>query len=539
MAKALAKQPFWGKEFLQFGLNVTDNAIMVPFQYMVEAKNIMVGSTWARRKRPGLAYWNTDTSKETTSYPGNPLNSLDNDPIAGLVEFWRDTGSSQVRALLVRQGSKLWEIDGRTGAATDVPVKSGSTALPDLGIQDTKICFNSYYGVIYWASSNNDEFKYWDGTNYIDATPPPAGNPKFLATYKGRLVAAGFVGAGSRPFQVNLSKVNEADNWTTGTGANDGVSFVVDDVGDPDGVTGLCTFQNRLYVFLRRGIFSLSGTTGADMIRENVVTGIGAINNNCILPIGNDVYFLSERGLLSLKSSDKAITSEYGYMSRDIAKIYNEQLDRSKESRWTMEYDENENLLLISCTSVGSVENDIVLVYNTEKNVWTTWENINARSLAKVLVDRKSKILAGQENGTLALMGESLRKDFETIDYQSQFLTGIYYPGKEADIEHVFEEVTVLCSAESTATLTVQISIDSDILQTETLELNTSGSRLTSTFVLGSSVLGKSVFTPKTIKLNGGRGFGIQVRVIFPSSIDVEFYGVLINSRPAGNRREI
>lgn len=551
MPQNLVRQPFWGQEFLKFGLNTTDNAIMVPFQNMTVAKNILVGSTWARRKRPGIAYWNTDGKDELSTYPTNPLNNSgsDGDPIVGIFEFTRDEGGTITSDLMVRQSDKIYAIDSRTSTPTDIdPDTSPTDDLPSN--TDNKICWQPFYDKLYWASDSGSEFRVWGGTGTDYDTPaePYSGTPKYLALYKERLVAAGFTGQGNYPYTVHLSKVgvnkttgaiNTLD-WTVSSSpsAGDATSFLVDSTGDPEGVTGLCVFQDRLYIFLRRAIFVLTGNDVDDFILKPVVIGIGAINNNCILPIGNDVYFLSERGLLSLRSTDKAIESEYGYMSRDIAETYHNQLDKSLASQWDMVYDENENLLYITCASTGSTENDQILVYNTEKNVWTIWDGIDARSFAQVALSGGARIVAGREDGVIALLGESTRQDLESVDYAAQFLTGIYYPGDAADIEHVFEEVTVLCSAKSTSSITLQVSIDSEIVQTETLTLNTSGALLGSTFVLGTSTLSKGTFTPKNVKVKG-RGFGIQIRVSYPGDEDVEVYGFIIGSRPAGKRREI
>lgn len=532
MPKALDRKAFYGKDFLQDGLNVTDNAIMVPFSHMVEAENVMVGSTWARRKRPGQAYWNTDGDDATSSYPTNPKNNsnVDGPPIRGLIEFWRDESGTNTNDVMVAQENKVWSIDSRTSAAVD---RTGALSLATTG----RMCFQPFIGDVFFCSTNDsDGFNKWDGSSpsATAVTGPVDGDPSFLTVYRNRLVGAGVPGF---PYTVYFSDINDGNTWVIpGSPAVDqATSLLVDQYGDPDGVTGLCVFQNRLYVFLRRAIYVITGNDPTDFIVQPVAIGVGAINHHCILPIGNDVYYLSERGLLSLSSTDKAIESEYGFMSRDISRLYHDSLDKSLESQWYMSYDERENLLYISCTSLGSTTNDTMLVYNTEKTMWTTWKDVPARTMCNVLVDRSSRILAGREDGVLSLMGESSRTDLGD-SYTASFLTGVYYPGMAADEEHVFEQVTVLASAQTTGEIEVQVSIDSEIVQTETIELSNAGDLLGSTFTLGSSILSKGVFTPKTFKVNG-RGFGIQIRLSYTSNTDVEIYGFIIGSRPAGQRR--
>ena len=116
--KSTRRIRFNGRDFLSAGLNVTDNPLIVAPNEMVEANNILVGSTLARRLRGGQAYFNTDASDEGASYPTNPKNGgSGDDPILGLHEFWRyDSGSGAPKStLMVRQGTKIWGIDSRTG----------------------------------------------------------------------------------------------------------------------------------------------------------------------------------------------------------------------------------------------------------------------------------------------------------------------------------------------------------------------------------------------------------------------------------------
>jgi len=157
---------FNGKEFLNAGLNVTDNPLIVRPEEMVEAPNILVGSTLARKKRGGQGYFNTDDSDATVNYPLNPKNNggSDGDPIRGIYEFWRYDGISGApkTTLMVRQGTTIWGIEARTGVAVDL---TGSiTSLQTTGT----ITFQTFEGKVYWASTNSLEGVYcWNG---IDAS---------------------------------------------------------------------------------------------------------------------------------------------------------------------------------------------------------------------------------------------------------------------------------------------------------------------------------------------------------------------------------
>ena len=526
-----------GPEFLGSGLNVTDNPLIVPPTEMVESTNILIGSTLARKKRGGQDYLNTDSSDALASYPLNPKNNggTDGDPILGLYEFWRyDSGSGAPKStLMVRQGTKIWAISSRTGVAVDL---TGALTLPSTG----EVTFQAFEGKLYWASTNTLEgYNTWDGVAgaATAATVPPDGTPSTIIAHGGRMWAFGVPGF---PYRIYYSEFYDGQAWATtpfgqtGTAAEAG-SLDLDPFGDPLGITGAVSFQDRLYVYLKRASFEITGNTINNFIVKTISRQIGCIGHRTIVPIANDIIYASERGILRMSSTDKAIESEYGFISRPISRIWNENIDRELGGQFSATYDEQENLYLLSCATKGSTENDVILAFNAQATLWAgTWEGIRARTLATYVVEGKNRVIAGREDGVISLTGTPGRLDLG-FPYTSKFKTGILYPNGEMDIQFIWKTATVLASTNGDATVTFNAFVDTEQKATRTIQIASGKDLLGSTFILGQSKLGNGVFVPQTMSLKGS-GYGLQLEVIFNTEDEVEVYGFFASAIEADQK---
>jgi len=532
------RQKFWGKEFLQSGLNVADNPIMVPFNQMTLAENILVGNTFARRKRGGQAYFNLNGEDATANYPLNPKNSLTAPPpiLGGTQFFYYDINGSSQSIIAIRQDENLWAIGNRLTAGTLV-----GNGLPTTG----KICFQPFENKLYWCSSNTNEgYNKYDpiANTLTPATPPPDGIPKRLSVHRGRMWCSGVEGF---PYRLYYSEPFNGDNWATtpfgsSGGPADPGSLDLDSFGDPEGITGHVSFQGNLYVFMRRAVYEISGSTINDFVVRPISREVGCINHHTIVPVQNDVIYASERGVLTLNSTDKVMGSQYAYLSRDIAPIWNELVDRNLNDQYHAIFDEIDNLYMLSVPSLGSQTNDQVLVYNLQSGaggtaaeipgMWFTWKGINARCLFKVLVNNIPRVVAGREDGILSLTGEAERSDFGSA-FNSKFKTGVLYPSGMADQQHIWKSFTILQSTDSPANIIANYIIDSTNSGTRNYFLDNLGDKLTVDFILGQSALSSGIYRPRTFALDG-EGYGLQLEINMNDIADVEIYGFLVESMP-------
>lgn len=528
-----------GESFLKGGLNLTDNAIIVPPHEMVDATNILIGSSPSRRQRPGIEYFCTDASHEGLSYPTNPLNGGSGaDPVYGTYEFWRYDGATGApkATLMVRQGTKIWGIDQRTGVATDL---TGALILPDGG----SVTFQTFEGRVYWAGTGAggvaEGYNYWDGTSgsaVAAASVPPDGTPTHIVSHGGRMWAWGVPGY---PYRLYYSEFYDAESWAvtaygaTGTAAEPG-SLDMDPFGDPVGINGAVSFQDRLYVLMRRARFEVSGSTIGDFFVKTLSKKYGTIGHHTIVSNGDSVYYAGERGFFNLLSSDKAIESESGDISRPIKYLWTRLLNRNLFSQYSATYDEDENLYLLTCPSAGSTTNDTVLAFSAEHGVWSgVWTGIKARCLTSYYTAGRTRVLAGREDGVLALLGASAKTDLGEA-YTSKFKTGMLYPGEEIDIEHLWKHATILTSGAGTGSLVLNAYLDSKLVSSQTIEIDAGADLLGTTFVLGSSELGGGVFVPHTVPLKG-QGYGLQLEVIFNSDSELQVYGFMYEAVPCGS----
>lgn len=520
---------------------MTDHALIVPPEEMVEADNILIGATPSRRKRPGQELFCTDESNEDATYPTSPANGGDgSDPILGAYEFWRYDSSSggPKSTLMIRQGTKLWGIDLRTGAAEDL---TGALTLPNGG----SVTFQTFEGRVYWtgtgAGGTEEGYNYWDGTSaaaVAAADEPPDGTPTHILSHGGRMWAWGVPGF---PYRLYYSDFFDAETWGTTTfngGAGSGGvataagSLDLDPFGDPKGITGGVSFQDRLYVFLRRASFEVIGNTVDNFVVKTISRQIGCVEHKTIVPVANDVLYASERGVLRLTSSDKAIQSEYGFVSRPIKSLWDFLINRSLFSQFSAVYDEEQNLYLISLPSAGSTTNNTVLAFNAQTSAWCgAWDGIDARCLTTYITSGRTRVLAGREDGALALLNASARTDFGEA-YTGRFKTGMLFPGGEIDCQHVWKSLTVLASADGNGTLTINAYVDFTLATTKTVNLSAGTDVLGSTFTLGEGQLGGGKFVPVTVPLKG-QGYGLQIEVIYNSEVDVQVYGFMVKSVPA------
>lgn len=544
----------FGKEFLAGGLNITDNPIIVDFNQMTTAENILIGSTRARRKRFGTTLYNIDTKYQTGSaYPANPANSGGSVPVRGGIEFTRyDTGTGTTKTdQIVRSGTKLWSVDDRNTVGVD---RTGALTLATTG----RICFQPFENAsgpaLYFCSTTTaDLLNRWDGAAASASTPSAAtapgdwksggvivSGPSILTVFKGRMFAAGVPGF---PYRVYYSKVRDGDDWTDTTTGTRAGSFDLDAIGDPQGVTGLCVFQDRLYVFMRRAIYEVTisdpASVADSLFIKPITTEIGCVSHATIKVVGNDVVYASDRGILTLRSTDKAIESEYNFLSRDIQRAWNESINHSLLNQAWATIDEQESQYYISLPSSGATTNDLFFCLNLESGGWSNYTGMKARSMWTTLVSNKPRVTIGREDGYIVLLGETTRKDLAITgtsnagtDYNAIFKSGVFYPGNESDIEHIFKSITILAATTSTTALTVQWEIDGKIAGSRQVNFKASGDVLGSTFILGTSSLATGTFVPRTVQITG-KGYGIRIQVIMPESSDIEIFGFIIETKAA------
>lgn len=492
----------------------SENAIAVAANKMVIADNILIASAPTRRRRGGMEKFHTGSYDQTVSYPASGTS------IRGIIEYWRTASlaGNPTSDIFLHQGTKVWSIDNRTSVGVN---RTGSLSLSATGVPSYQVFNQKLY---FCSTVTADGYNKWDGASAsaVAATAPADGVGKYLCAHLGRMIMAG---NNDFPFTVYYSSALDPEDWTD-TGPSDGGSLELDDNGDPQGITGIVSFQNRLYVFTRRSTYEITGTTPETFVVQKISDGIGCIAHSTIVVVPNDVIFASDRGVHSLRQLNSGRQTETQFLSRDIQRMWVELINSGRFVQLQASYDETINSYMVSVVSRTDTANSDVLVYNIEFGTWTLWKNINARALSVAYLNNKRQIIVGRENGTIAYLGRESRTDFGS-GYSSRFKTGVLYPGGDYTVERRFVSVTILASSTAPASVSVSWNVDGQRTGVKAVNLTAGEDLLGTTFVLGQSTLGIGQYLPYTISIDE-HGHGLQLDVTVQSSGDVEFYGFIL-----------
>jgi hypothetical protein len=85
-----------------------------------------------------------------------------------------------------------------------------------------------------------------------------------------------------------------------------------------DKIIGLMVFREKLFIFCRRSIYVLSGSSVADFIVEPVTRDIGCLDKFSIQEVGGDLIYLAPDGLRTVAGTERIDDVELGTVSRAI-----------------------------------------------------------------------------------------------------------------------------------------------------------------------------------------------------------------------------
>jgi hypothetical protein len=514
------------KKALQGGLNVTDDPLIVGPNEMTVAKNVLIGQSLARQKRPGLENYHTGNFEGTASYPASGV------PIRGILQYYRyGSGTGEVyEDIFLHQSDKVWSIGTRTSEGIN---QTGSLTLSTTGIPSYQV----FEGILYFVTSETaDGYNKWNGLAEPPgvaeaATAPLDGVGKLLGNYFGRMLMAGNP---DFPFRVYMSAALDAEDWS----GMDATSFDLTYDGDPTGVTAIFPeLDGRVFIATRRSIYELSTTDPANLNNfsiRRVTRGIGCVGQGTVVATPNDVLFASDRGIHSIKKVVVSDQSEISFLSRDIQNLWVSLLNAQRLNQAQATWEETQNLYVITVPVAGELTNSTVLCYNLTFGYWTLWEDVDARSLNTVLISNRQYILAGREDGKVAFFNPSETTDFGT-GYSFIMKTGKFFPDSMMTNQFRFTAVTIMVSATQPSTISLGWFVDS-VNGTRTgsraQNIGADSDALGSTFVLGSSRLGIGSFVPVRFSIEE-TGYNIQLQVTAGGTSDIKFLGYILEVEDA------
>lgn len=268
----------------------TGRRVRVPF--LTRADNIYYGASGQLLKISGINKYNSVTIES-------------GEEIRGLFEYTKIGASGNAtRKKLVAAGTKILA-DNNDGTFASIITGRTDNAVPH---------FNTFADTAIIASDNvSDVPKKWDQTTAGDlgGSPPRF---SFSVTHANRLWVAG---NWSAPSRLYYSESLDPEIWNSGSAGSIDV-----DPNDGDYITGIYAFRGSLLVFKgpnTGSIHVISGLTTTTFSRAILAKGVGAIWQNMIFALPNDVGFVSLDGTIrSVTTTQKFGDLEVGKLSAPI-----------------------------------------------------------------------------------------------------------------------------------------------------------------------------------------------------------------------------
>ena len=273
--------------------------------------------------------------------------------ITGLYEFRLRSGT----AYLVSTSGATIKYDA-SGTWTDI-----TGAVTITAGQNNKFSFDTYDDILI-ATNGVDPPIQWTGAGNAAAlagSPPSA--MRWVAHYNEHVFLARNSTNRSRLY---ISNVGDPQTW----GAAD---FI--DVGADDGeeITGLVTLYDRLFIFKRRSIYQLSGTSIGNFRVDLVSQGIGACSGWSIAVVENTIIFLSDRGFYEFSGSTPVLISDG--IQNTLLGLNQTRTEFAHGIHYKRRFQ-----YWCAVSDGSSSENDLICVYDYAAKGWSFFTGIEANA---------------------------------------------------------------------------------------------------------------------------------------------------------------
>jgi hypothetical protein len=152
------------------------------------------------------------------------------------------------------------------------------------------------------------------------------------------------------------------------TGSNAGTINIP--AGSGDTCTGLYSLNNSLFIFQRRAIWRLYGTSPSNFALRNVTNEIGMIDRRTLVEYNDVLMFVSDLGIYKFDGSNLVNVSD-GIINTYIDSWAN------KTSLSAVLWD---NKYILSYTSSGQTANDEAVFFDLKRNIWGRFTGVYAGS---------------------------------------------------------------------------------------------------------------------------------------------------------------
>jgi len=281
------------------------------------------------------------------AYVGNVLTTTD--PVLGLFTFITDAGVT--KELRMETTSLQYN---NSGTWTDID--TGFTTGLDTW-------FTQANDKVYISNGTEDTHSY-DGSSVVDlgSSYPKA---KYSAWWKNYFFLAGdaAIGGTTHKNRVFFSNLGDPDTITDGTDYFD--------IGKSDGqaITGIYPLGEFLVIFKRKSVYIMNGTSpdswklsGSVNNVTSIANSVGCVSAKSIVQVGNDLWFMSDDGIRSVKRNEEGSVPLMGVVSENINTTI-DSINSSAFSKVAATFFDNK--VYFAMPTGSSTTNNKVMVANT------------------------------------------------------------------------------------------------------------------------------------------------------------------------------
>lgn len=405
--------------------------------------------------------------------------------VTGIFEFKRSDGR---KFILITSENKIWLSQSGAGSFDDIS-KSGLA-----WAADSLTSFAVLNNNVVMCNRAGDTPQLTDGAGGTTQDVPGMSKHRYVVSHKGRLFAAG-----KDDYSIDYCGINDPTDWSTNGGT---ITNLIKDNGK---ITGLSPSHfNLLYIFYEGGaIYKLLtpeiGTASGWSI-EPVVKGVTTLSHQSIVPVGNDIGFVSEKPAFHLIST----VQEYGdlrvsELSLPVDDSWKMDLNRnpSRLEKIVSAYYGEKNLVCIGATSSGSHQNDVIYSMSTtvrDENgnfEWQKWSGLNPACMAVVSHIDRNRLFTGDYAGFVNIQdGKKYSDNGDTAITATLELPELDMGNPYARKTHSRMKYGYVSEASSdSATLTYQVANATSLMARETVTMNLDGTG----FIIGTNLVGDNI----------------------------------------------
>jgi hypothetical protein len=266
-------------------------------------------------------------------------------------------------------------------------------------------------GTAFRASHRNQRIRFGTESTYYTITG--------VSSSTQILITPNYAGSTGGGKSFRIYPVRQSDVTWSSANSNEGFA-AADSVGvfpnDGDRPSGMAVIGQSLCLFKRAHIyrFQFDGDpnpiTGTGQISQ-AVSNRGIVNNECCVVVGQTGFCLDSSGIYAFDGAATATPMDQAvrrYFNPDDGIAAAEQVSRAYSDSWHGVYDPQANAVVFFVTTGEETKPKTALVYELERQRWTTWKFPMAITASTVEQDASGKFRAwvGDENGCIwALSG--------------------------------------------------------------------------------------------------------------------------------------